>query len=100
MRYKSIPANPMEIAKIRMLLKAPTSINKMLNSGAADTFCYWTSDGIFDVKRIAYTGDFNKDYIITKKCIVEDLQKGFLSLDEIESYPANFLGTPLQEENK
>lgn len=67
MRHKSIPANPMEIAKIRMLLKAPTSINKMLESGAVESFCYSTSDGFLDVKKVANTGDFNRDYKITKR---------------------------------
>lgn len=67
MIHKSIPANPMEIAKIRMLLKAPTSINKMVNSGSVDYFHYYTDGVIFDIKKIANTGDFNKDYKITKR---------------------------------
>ncbi len=72
MRHKSIPANPMEIAKIRMLLNAPTSINKMINSGSVESFCYYTDYGIFDVKKIAKTGDFNKDYKITKREVEND----------------------------
>lgn len=67
MKNKSIPANPMEIAKIRMLLKAPTSINKMMESGSLESFCYSTSYGFFDVKKVANTGDFNRDYKITKR---------------------------------
>lgn len=67
MRHKSIPANPMELAKIRMLLNTPTSINKMLELGFVVSFCYSTSDGFFDVKKVANTGDFNRDYKITKR---------------------------------
>lgn len=103
MKNKSIPANPMEIAKIRMLLKAPTSINKMLESGSVECFCYWLPDeGYFEVKKIANTGDFNKDYKITKRLLDDKNPKArrFLILDEIGKYPENFLGTLIREETE
>lgn len=99
MRHKSIPANPMEIAKIRMLLKAPTSINKMLESRSVESFCYWLPEGFFDVRKIANTGDFNKDYKITKRLLVDKNShvRRFCILDEIDIYPTNFIGTTTRE---
>lgn len=103
MKNKSIPANPMEIAKIRMLLKAPTSINKMINSGSVESFCYWLPDeGYFEVKKIANTGDFNKDYKITKRLLDDKNPKAgrFLILDEIDKYPEKFLGTVINGDKR
>ena len=44
----------------------------MINSGSVESFCYYTDYGIFDVKKIAKTGDFNKDYKITKREVEND----------------------------
>lgn len=88
----------MAIAKIRVLLNAPTSINKMIKSGSLKCFCYWLPDGFYNVRRIANTGDFNKDYKITKQLLIDKNPhaRRFLILDEIDKYPENFLGKPLK----
>lgn len=102
MRYKSIPANPMEITKIRMLFNVPTSAKMILDSGCVDTLCYIIPEGTFYIEKVDSTGDFNKDYKITKKVITECKSnkkiKNWLIMDEIDKYPENFLDKPIREE--
>lgn len=99
MKNKSIPANPMEIAKIRMLFDVPTSAKKILESGCADTLCYIIPDGTFYIEKMNNTGDFNKDYKITKRLLVDKNShvRRFCILDEIDIYPTNFIGTTTRE---
>lgn len=102
MKNKSIPANPMEIAKIRMLFDVPTSAKKILESGCADTLCYIIPDGTFYIEKMNNTGDFNKDYKITKRLFDDKNLKTrrFLILDEIDKCPENFLGKPIRKETE
>lgn len=102
MRYKSIPANPMEIAKIRMLFNVPTSAKMILDSGCTDALCYIIPEGIFCIQKLNNTGNFNKDYRITKQITPKGTPKNKcpIFLDEIDACPSKFLGKPLNEEKK
>lgn len=56
--------NPLEIAKIRIAIKALPSVDLMLNNG--QTIIYQIGNRAYKVERIAKTGIFSIDYHITQ----------------------------------
>lgn len=69
--YKTVKPTPMDIANIRILLgkESQSSAKLMLDSGSIDKIYIVTGDAGFYVSKVASTGDFNKDYKITKKIV-------------------------------
>jgi len=73
--YKTVKPTPIDIANIRILLgkRSQSSAKLMFDAGAIEEIRIVTGDASFDVRKVASTGNFDKDYQITKRVIDKEL---------------------------